>query len=165
MIILWFLAHGCDFKNAGTFSQGIFYSQTHICIFAPVHALLEYARTLGFGPMLLRWRPNLWGFSATFAFCTKAPRLANFLLHLRTTFLEAHLLSPSKIWQLWMLKNYKVSWDLPLPLLHPNTLPFHRQFAFFQKPLGISCFVRLLIHRISALQSPRQLAHIDLEAL
>jgi len=40
-----FVAHGWDFRNAGTFSHGIFYSYTHICISAPVHGLLEYART------------------------------------------------------------------------------------------------------------------------
>jgi len=31
-----------------------------------------------------------------------------FLLHLRTAFFEAHLLSPLKSWQLWALKSYKV---------------------------------------------------------
>ena len=53
---------------------------TMICIFAPVHWLLEHARTLGFGPTLLRWRLNLWGFSATFAFCIKALGLATFFI-------------------------------------------------------------------------------------
>jgi len=40
----------------------------------------------------------MWNFSATFVFCIKAKGLANFLLHLRTAFLEAHLLSPHKKW-------------------------------------------------------------------
>jgi len=49
-----------------------------MCIFAPVHKLLDYVRTLGFGPILLRWRPNMWDFSATFAFCIEANGLATF---------------------------------------------------------------------------------------
>ena len=35
---------------------------------------------MGFRPILLRRRRNLWGFSATFAFCVKAPRLATFFI-------------------------------------------------------------------------------------
>jgi len=30
--------------------------------------------------LLLRRRPNLWGFPATFAFCIKAPRLATYFI-------------------------------------------------------------------------------------
>jgi len=40
---------------------------------------------------------NLWGFPATFAFCIKNTDLPLFLLPLRTTFFEVHLLSPLKI--------------------------------------------------------------------
>jgi len=75
-----FLTARCDFNNARTFYQSIFYSSTHICIFAPVHKLLDYARSLGFGPILLQWRPNMWDFSATFAFCIKANGLATFFI-------------------------------------------------------------------------------------
>jgi len=78
-------AQDCDLRNARnatTFSQGIFYSKTRVCILASIHKLLEYhdATTVGFGPALLRWRPNMWGFPATFAFCIKAHGLATFFI-------------------------------------------------------------------------------------
>ena len=42
-----------------------------------------------------------------------------FLLHLRTAFFEAHLLSPSKILQLWTLKSYKVLMETPYTIVTP----------------------------------------------
>ena len=62
--------------------------------------------------------PNLWGFSATFVFCIKAPRPL-FLWHLRTAFYEAHLVSPLKIWHLWVLKSYKVFMEPPCTIVTP----------------------------------------------
>jgi len=41
------------------------------------------------------------------------PDLPLCLLHLRTAFFEAHLLSPSKTWQVWILKSYKVFKEPP----------------------------------------------------
>jgi hypothetical protein len=58
----------------------MFYPEIHLCILAPVYKLLESERTLEFGPILLRWRPNMWGFSATLAFCVKAYGLATFFI-------------------------------------------------------------------------------------
>jgi len=90
-VILWiFCRTGGIFRNAGTFSKGIFYSWTHVCIFAPVHELLEYARTLRFGPILVRWRQNLWGFPPLWRFVLKCSDLPHFLLHQRTAFFETH---------------------------------------------------------------------------
>jgi len=84
------------------------------------------------------------GFSATFAFCINAPRLATFFIapkicifeaHLLSPFevlhycillhvlqcvaVEAHLLSPSKIWQLWALKSYKLFMEPPYTTVTP----------------------------------------------
>jgi len=44
-------------------------------------------------------------------------------LHLRTAFFEAHLLSPSKIWQLWTLKSYKVLMETPYTIVTPYNVP------------------------------------------
>ena len=56
-----FLRQWCDFRNSGTCPQSIFYSWTNICIFAPVHELLEYARTLGFVPYFATATAQSWG--------------------------------------------------------------------------------------------------------
>jgi len=53
-------------------------------------------------------------FSHHFPCAIKVPRLATFLIHLRTAFFESHLLSPLKIWQLWVPKRYKVFIKTPL---------------------------------------------------
>jgi len=45
-LIVW------DFRNAHTFSQNLFYPYNHICIFVPVHELLEYPRNFGLRPIL-----------------------------------------------------------------------------------------------------------------
>ena len=42
-----------------------------------------------------------------------------FSLHLRTAFFEAHLLSPLKIWQFWVLKSYKVFMETPYTIVTP----------------------------------------------
>jgi len=87
-------------------------------MFVPVHKLLlDYARTLGFGPILLRWRPNMRDFPATFAFCVNRTDLPLFLLYLRTAFFEAHLLSPEKKWQVCSLKSYKVLMETPYTII------------------------------------------------
>ena len=65
-------------------------------------------RICGFFPPLLR-------------FGAECPDLPPFVLHLRTAFFEAHLLSPSKIWQLWTLKSYRFWWKPPIALLHPKS--------------------------------------------
>jgi len=58
-----------------------------------------------------------------FAFCIKVPRLATFLLHIRTAVFEAHFLSPLEIWRFCVPKSYQVFME-PLvtliPLLHPS---------------------------------------------
>jgi len=41
-LILW------NIWNAGTFYPGLFHPYNHLCIFAPVYGLLEYARIFGF---------------------------------------------------------------------------------------------------------------------
>ena len=61
-----------------------------------------------FKPMLGRWRSILRKFSAIFHFGATDPILPLFLLHLSTVFVEVHLLSTWKTWQLWISKSYKV---------------------------------------------------------
>jgi len=53
------------------------------------------------------------GFPPLLRFGVERPDLPLFLLHLRTAFFEAHLLSPWKIWQLWTLESYKVLMETP----------------------------------------------------
>jgi len=77
-------------------------------MFAPVQGLLEYARRLGFGPILVPWQSNLWGVSATLRFVASGTDLPAFLLYLKTAFFEAHLLSSYKTWQLCSPKSYNV---------------------------------------------------------
>jgi len=85
-------------------------------------ALLEYATTLGFRRILLRWRPKLWGFPATLHFVASGTDLPAFLLYFRTAFFDEHLSSPLKTWQLCSPKSYKVFMEpsYPMPLLHTN---------------------------------------------
>jgi len=66
-------------------------------MFVPVHKLLlDYARTLGFGPILLRWRPNMRDFPATFAFCVKANGLATFFIVPKNCILWGAFFEPRK---------------------------------------------------------------------
>ena len=44
----------CDVRNAENISCGIFHPYNHVCIFASVHGLLEYARIFGFEYILGR---------------------------------------------------------------------------------------------------------------
>jgi len=80
----------------------------HICSSS---LTFRYPRKFGFRPILGWWRSILWRFSAIFNFGATEPDMPHFLLHLRTLFYEAH---PSKIWQLWFPKKYKVFMETPL---------------------------------------------------
>jgi len=89
-------------------------------LLAPVHKLLDYARTLRFGPILLLGDGRIWGiFPPLLRFCIKANGLALFLLHLRTAFFDAQLLGPQKKWQVCSLKNYKVLMETPYTIVTP----------------------------------------------
>ena len=116
-IFLFFALSVWDFRNAGTFPQNLFYHLNQIRIFVPVHGLLKYPRKFGFRPILGRWRSILWRFPAILYFGATEPDLQLFLLHLRTAFFQAHLLSPSKIWQLWFPKSYKVFMEPPYTIV------------------------------------------------
>jgi len=59
----------------------------------------------------------MWKFSATFAFCIKVHGLATFFIALTNCFFQVHLLSPSKIWQLRVLKSYKVFMEPPYTII------------------------------------------------
>jgi len=59
------------------------------------------------------------GFPPLLRFVSKRTDLPLFLLHLRTAFFEAHLLSPLKIWQLRALKSYKVFMEPPYTIVTP----------------------------------------------
>jgi len=50
------------------FHRRIFHTYKHIWKFVPVQGLLEYAKKLGFGPILVQWLSNLWGGFATLRF-------------------------------------------------------------------------------------------------
>jgi hypothetical protein len=41
-----------DVRHAGTFSQGLFYANNHVCIFALVNKLLKYAGIFEFGTIV-----------------------------------------------------------------------------------------------------------------
>ena len=75
-------------------------------MFALVHGPLECARgiwtCIGFVSQVVKsvGGINRLRFSATY------PNLQLLLLHLRTAFFEAHLLSPLKIWQLWVPQSF-----------------------------------------------------------
>ena len=140
-LISGFLTAWVWFWNARTFSQCIFYSWTNICIFAPDHELLEYARTLGFGLILLRWRPNLWGVSTTFAFCIKAHGLATFFIVPKNcTFWDASFepienLATSCAWKLQGFHG--------TPVYHCYTLGYvHRTFDYTFFTEGTHCLMR-----------------------
>ena len=102
----------------------------HIC---PCVWALEYARILGFGLILVRRQSNLWGVSATLRFGATEPDLPLFLLHLRTAFFEAHLLSPSKIWQLWVLRDNVVYWETNRKII--NDVWVLKFYQVFMEPL------------------------------
>jgi hypothetical protein len=79
-----------DFRNVVTFSQGIFYPYTHICICAPVQGLLEYERTLGFGHIRTYFGSitvESVGVFCHFAFCSLGNRLASFFIVPKKCFL------------------------------------------------------------------------------
>jgi len=59
------------------------------------------------------------GFPPLLRFGAERPDLPLFLLHIRSAFFEAHLLSPRKIWQLWMLKSYNVLMKTPYTIVAP----------------------------------------------
>ena len=64
------------------------------------------------------------GFPPPLRFGAERPDLPLFLLHPRTVFFDAHLLSPQKIWQLWTLKSYKVLMETPYTIVTPyHTTP------------------------------------------
>ena len=65
-------------------------------IFAHVHELLEYARTLGFERILVRGRPNLCGLSTTLHFVQKAPRFATLFIALKNCFFSGASFEPIK---------------------------------------------------------------------
>jgi len=58
-------------------------------------------------------------FPPLFRFVLKRPDLPLFSIAVKTSFFEAHLLSPLKIWQLWALKSYKVFMDPPYTIGTP----------------------------------------------
>jgi len=65
-------------------------------------------------------------------------RLATFLLlHLRTAFFEAHLLIPSKIWQFWFSKIYKVFMEPPYTFFKPYRGELDKRWVeyFFLTPI------------------------------
>ena len=57
-----------------------------------------------------------------FACWRHGTKLAIFLLHLRTEFFEAHLLSPLNIWQLWFPESFKVFMESPYTIQYPTGL-------------------------------------------
>ena len=91
------------------------------CIFAPCHGLLEYAGILGFGRILVRWQSNLWSFSATLRSGATEPDLQPFLMHLRTAFFRRIFWAHKKSGNFGSREVTRVSWDPPIPLLHPMT--------------------------------------------
>ena len=59
-------------------------------------------------------------FSHHFAFLYKSTQTCLFsVLHLWTAFQEAHLLGPSRIWQLWIPKSYEVFIEPPYIFVTP----------------------------------------------
>jgi len=64
--------------------------------------------------------------------------LPPFLLHLRTAFFEAHLLRPSKIWQLWPLKSYKVFMEPPYTIVTPHPRYYYNYYPHQEIILGES---------------------------
>jgi hypothetical protein len=75
----------------------------------------------------------MWGFHHC-AFVQIDPDLLLFLLHLRTAFFEAHLLSPLKIWQLWVSKSYKVFLEPPYTIVTPSQCSFLFLFIIAATP-------------------------------
>jgi hypothetical protein len=88
----------------------VFYPYNHVSIFAPVHGLLERARTFGFElivgleglnllwgygfwPILCWWRSILWRFPDILCFGDTESSLQSFSLHIRTAISKVHLLS------------------------------------------------------------------------
>ena len=84
-IILWFFDRtGVILELVSKTRKNLF--PRHVLLINPCMHICPYlwsfgiCRTLGFGPILLQWLPNLWGCSATFAFCIKALGLATFFI-------------------------------------------------------------------------------------
>jgi len=72
---------------------------------------------------------NCGGFPPLLRFVWKNPDLPLFLSHLRTAFFEAHLLSPYKIWQLWVLTSYKVFMEPSYTIITPYYFSNERRFS------------------------------------
>ena len=113
----------CGIFETRTFRQILFCPWKHVCILVPVHGLLEYPIKFGLRPILRRWRWILRTFSAILRFGAMDPDLPLFLLHLRTAFFEAHLLSPQKLGNSGSRKVTRYSWNSPIPLLQPTAHP------------------------------------------
>jgi len=88
--------HLWDFRTAETFPQKLFCPLNHMCIFVPVHGLLQYPRKFGFRPILSRWRSILWDFSTILHFGATESDLPLFLLDLRTAFFKGASFEPIK---------------------------------------------------------------------
>ena len=59
------------------------------------------------------------GFQSRLRFGAECLDLPLLLLHRRTVFFEAHLLSPLKMWHLWTLKSNKVLMETPYTIVTP----------------------------------------------
>ena len=72
---------------------------------------------MGFGPwpILLRWRPNLWVFSATFAFCIKASRLVTFFTAPKNCIFWGASFESIKSGNFGWWKFSRFSWHPPIP--------------------------------------------------